>query len=108
MLRNGDADEALALAAQGPKVAPKAGAPQVIYGMALSGRGRLREAVPHFRKAQDLFEGESDEIQRVETMVTALRAHAPDSLRAFFLADSVQGVRRQASRDSAAAVHAKK
>ena len=107
MLRHGDPDEALALAAEGPKVAPKAGAPQVIYGMALAGRGRLREAVPHFRTAQDLFGGEAQEIQRVETMVAALRAHAPDSLRAFFHADSVQAVRRQASRDSAAA-HAKR
>ena len=107
MLRHGDADEALALAAEGPKVAPKAGAPQVIYGMALAGRGRLREAVPHFRTAQELFDGQTDEIQRVERMVAALREHAPDSLRAFFHADSVQGARRQAARDSAAA-HAKR
>src|SRR5262245_22272578 len=103
MLRHGDPDEAVALAAEGPKVAPRAGAPQVVYAMALAGRGRLREAVPHFRTAQELFDGNAEEIQRVETMVAALRAHAPDSLHTFFHADSVQAARRQASRDSAAA-----
>jgi len=99
----GRSDEALALAADGLRVAPKAGAPQMVYGMALAGHGRWQNALQHLRAGQELFDGDPAEQRRVDALVAVMRAKAPDSLRALFLADSVAAVARQAQRDSAMA-----
>ena len=76
---------------------------QVVYGMALAGHGRWRDALQHLRAGQELFDGDPAEQRRVDALVAVMRAKAPDSLRALFLADSVAAVARQAQRDSAMA-----
>ena len=91
------------MAEEGLRVAPRAGAPRVVYGMALAGRGRVREALHHLRMAQDLFGDEGQERVRIDAMIAALRARAPDSLRTLFEADSVQARAKQAARDSLSA-----
>jgi hypothetical protein len=108
LLQNlGRPDEALALAQEGLQVAPKEGAPHVVYGMALAGHGRMREGVEHLRQGQDLFAGDRAERVRIEALIAALRARAPDSLRAFFAEDSTHAAKAQAARDSLAARRAR-
>jgi tetratricopeptide (TPR) repeat protein len=102
----GRSDEALVLAQEGLQAAPKDGAPHVVYGMALAGRGRTREALEHLRTGQSLFDDATERAQ-VEGLIGALRAKAPDSLRALFAEDSVRAAKSQAVRDSLATRHAR-
>ncbi len=89
LLAMGEGDEALALARAGVEASPRSGPPLAIYGMALAGRGRHREALARLREAQKSFGPDAGEVERVEKMIAVLRAGAPDSLRALFQADSI-------------------
>ena len=101
-------DEALVLAQEGLRVAPEAGAPHVVYGMALAGRGRMREALQQLRTGQSYFESDPGEQAHIESLVRVLRARAPDSLRAVFRADSLQAAAARAARDSITARNRRK
>ena len=93
------ADEALEIGRQGIEAQPHSGPAQTIYAMGLAGSGRLREAVAQLRQAQKDFGVSPPDVERAEKMVTALRGVAPDSLRSFFVSDSVgraQAVERAA------------
>ncbi|MEK7331397.1 MAG: tetratricopeptide repeat protein [Candidatus Eisenbacteria bacterium] len=85
----GREDEALALAREGTHQVVDTGQPHVILGMVLRGRGDTRGALAELRRAEKLFRGNADEQERVRKIIAALRASAPDSLRALFAADSV-------------------
>jgi tetratricopeptide (TPR) repeat protein len=85
----GREDEALALAREGTRRAADSGQPHVILGMVLRGRGDTRGAIAELRRAETLFRGNTDEQERVRTIMAALRGSASDSLRALFAADSV-------------------
>ena len=87
------ADEAREVGREGVEANSRSGQAQTIYAMGLAGCGRLREAVAQLRQAQKSFGSSRPDIERAEKMVSALRGVAPDSLRAFFAADSVARVR---------------
>ena len=52
------------------------------------GRGDTRGALAELRRAEKLFRGSVSEQERVRKTIAAMRASAPDSLRALFAADS--------------------
>jgi hypothetical protein len=64
----------------------------VILGLAHGASGRTREALEEMRLGQTLYRS-PDERARIDSLVAALRAGAPDSLRALFAADSVARAR---------------
>jgi tetratricopeptide (TPR) repeat protein len=87
-------DEALAVAREGAEQAADSGQPHLILGMVLMGRGESRAALAELRRAEALFKKEPGEQERARRLIGALRASAPDSLRALFTADSVAAARR--------------
>ena len=97
-------EEALEVGRQGVQAVPGSGQTRTIYAMGLAGSGRVREAVGQLRQAQKNFGASRTDVERAEKMVAALRGVAPDSLRAFFLSDSVARV--QALARAAGAVRA--
>lgn len=89
LIEMGRGEEALALARAGIEAIPGSGQTRLIYGMTLSGQGRQREALRYLREAQLLFGADGNEVRRVEGLIAALRAAAPDSLRHLFRSDSL-------------------
>ena len=85
----GREDEALAVAEEGTRRLPDSGQPYVLLAMVLRGRGDTRGALVALRRAETLSRDAPGERERVRRTITALRASAPDSLRAVFAADSV-------------------
>ncbi len=79
---------ALEIAREGVQRVGDQGPPYVIYGLALAGQGRTREALRQYRKAEKLFWAHPTERGRVRKLIDDLRASAPDSLRGMFEADS--------------------
>jgi Flp pilus assembly protein TadD len=94
----GRGDEALAVATEGTRQPVDSGQPHVILGMVLRGRGDIRGALTELRRAEKLFRGSATEHERVRRTIAAMRAGAPDSLRAMFVADSVSAASAPASR----------
>ena len=80
--------EALAVAREGVERLPEAGQTHLIYGVALSSR-RQREALAELRRAETLFAEDAREQARTRALIAQLRRSAPDSLRGWFLADSL-------------------
>jgi tetratricopeptide (TPR) repeat protein len=81
-------DIALELARDGVRRSPRSGDAYVILGMALASGGATRSGLEAMRHAEKLFHI-PEEDENVEALIAALRAGAPDSLRAMFDADSV-------------------
>lgn len=91
----GREDEALALAGEGAAQVQDSGQPHLILGMLLRGRGDTRGALVALRRAEVLFRDNPTERERVDRTIAALRASAPDSLHAVFVADSVAAEQRR-------------
>ena len=94
----GRKDVALELAREGVRLAPKSGEAHLALAMALRRADGARASLPEFRRAQSLL-GSPDQRARVGSLITAMRARAPDSLRGLFAADSVSH-EAPAARDS--------
>jgi tetratricopeptide (TPR) repeat protein len=85
-------DIAMEIARDGVRAAPRSPDAHVILGLAHGASGRTREALEEMRLGQTLYRS-PDERARIDSLVAALRAGAPDSLRALFAADSVARAR---------------
>jgi len=85
----GRKDIALELARDGVRVLPRSGEARLALGMALHEAGRERQSLAEIRHAQELLP-QPEQRTRIGALVGAMRAHAPDSLRALFAADSVR------------------
>ncbi|TMQ70193.1 MAG: tetratricopeptide repeat protein [Candidatus Eisenbacteria bacterium] len=85
----GRSDEALALARDGTRQRVDSGQPHVILALVLRGRGDTPGALVELRRAEALYHGNPPEREKVRKTIAAMRAAAPDSLRAIFDADSV-------------------
>jgi tetratricopeptide (TPR) repeat protein len=83
----GRRDIALELARDGVRRNPGAADAHLVLGMALESSGNTRSALAEFRRAEAMS-AERGEKDRVRQLISALRAAAPDSLRAMFDADS--------------------
>jgi tetratricopeptide (TPR) repeat protein len=93
--QSGREDDALALAREGTEQVRNSGHPYLILGMVLRGRGDTRGALEALRKAETLFLNHPGERERAAKTIAAMRASAPDSLRAMFAADSVAAGNRR-------------
>ena len=91
----GREDEALALAREGTEQVRDSGEPHLLLGLVLRGRGDTRGALAALRSAEALFRDNPTEHERVVKTIAAMRASAPDSLRAVFAADSVAAEQRR-------------
>jgi len=91
----GREDEALALARDGTERVRDSGEPHLILGLVLRGRGDTRGALAALRNAEAMFQDNPTERERVDRTIAAMRASAPDSLRALFAADSVAAGKRR-------------
>lgn len=83
----GRRDIALELARDGVRKNPGAADAHLVLGMALETSGNTRSALAEFRRAESMS-AERTAKDRVRQLIAALRAGAPDSLRAMFDADS--------------------
>ena len=90
----GRENEAIALAREGTERVRDSGEPHLILGLLLRGNGDTRGALVALRTAEALFRDNPTERERVHKTIAAMRASAPDSLRALFAADSVAAVKR--------------
>ena len=103
----GRGDIGLELARDGVRWNRRSGDAHMILGIALQYRGDARAALAELRSAEKLFP-ERGARAKVRDLIVALRAGAPDSLRAMFEADSVahaekaDSLARPARADSAA------
>ena len=86
--RAGRLDIALELARDGVRLDPKSGPARLTLGMVQHAAGNDRAGLLALRHAQTLMR-RPDEKANVSTLIGALRARAPDSLRALFYADSL-------------------
>ncbi|HTR97146.1 MAG TPA: tetratricopeptide repeat protein [Candidatus Acidoferrales bacterium] len=84
----GRPDVALELGRDGVRRLPRSGETHLALGMAYRADHELRAALAELRRSEALF-SHPEQRARVATAIGALRAEAPDSLRAFFAADSV-------------------
>lgn len=84
----GRKDIALELAREGVRRAPKSPEAHLALGMALHEAGLERESLGELRRAERAF-ARAESSARVGALIRAMRAGAPDSLRAVFAADSV-------------------
>ncbi len=84
----GRKDDALALAREGVEAAPRSGEARLALGMALHESGDDRAALAELRRAQDALPLPEQRV-RVGALIAAMRARAPDSLRALYRADSL-------------------
>jgi Flp pilus assembly protein TadD len=94
----GRENEALSVAFEGTHQPVDSAQPHVILSMVLRGRGDIRGALAELRRAESLFRGSVSEQERVRKTIAAMRAGAPDSLRAMFVADSVSAATTPSSR----------
>jgi len=90
--------EALAVAIEGTQQPIDSAQPHIILGMELRSRGDIRGALNELRRAEKLFRGSPREQAGVRQTIAAMRASAPDSLRAMFVADSVSAATARPSR----------
>ena len=86
-------DIALEIARDGVRRNERSADAHTILGIALQYSGEIRAAVRELRRAQVLA-GDPATRAKVEPLVALVRASAPDSLRAFLLADSVAAAAR--------------
>ena len=91
----GRADEALDLARAGTRQPVDSGQPHVILAMVLRGRGDSAGALVELRRAEALYRKHPAEQEKVRKTIAAMRAAAPESLRAIFAADSVAAAGRR-------------
>ena len=90
--RLGRSDVALELGRDGVRRENRSGEAHLALGMAYHAANQERDALDEMRRAQLLLK-KPEQRGRVEKMIAGLRAAAPDSLRAFFAADSVAHMR---------------
>jgi Flp pilus assembly protein TadD len=83
----GRKDIALEMARDAVRRAPKSGEAHLALGMALHESGDETAALLQMRRAQSMLRGPGQGA-RVGALIGAMRARAPDSLRALFAADS--------------------
>ncbi|HTM57891.1 MAG TPA: tetratricopeptide repeat protein [Candidatus Udaeobacter sp.] len=81
-------DAALEVAREGVRAEPGSPDAHLVLGMALQSAGDWRGGVAEMREAERDFKA-ADDRARVRALIAAMRSQAPDSLRAFFAADSV-------------------
>ncbi len=84
----GRTDIALEIARDGVRHAPRSGDAHLALGMALHAAHDVKGGLEEVRKAESLFRSRADR-ERVRALIASLRAGAPDSLRALFVADSL-------------------
>ncbi|HTO90855.1 MAG TPA: tetratricopeptide repeat protein [Candidatus Sulfotelmatobacter sp.] len=96
--RKGRRDVALEIGREGVRLHPQSGDAHMILGVAYGAAGDARSSLVELRRAQLLYP-EPDAKGRAEGMIAELRGSAPDSLRAFFAADSIAAF-EAAKRDS--------
>ncbi len=86
----GNAEKALEIARDGAEHAGAAGEPHVIYGLVLARQGRLLEGLRQLHRAEAKLRSTNPlEYDRVRTLISTLRASAPDSLKDFISKDSL-------------------
>ncbi len=83
----GRRDIALELARDGVRKNPNAADAHMVLGMALESSGNTRGALAELHRAEAMSADRASKT-RVQQLIAALRASAPDSLRALFEADS--------------------
>ena len=83
----GRKDIALELARDGVRRAPKSGEARLAFGMALHEAGDETSGLREMRHAQFLLR-KPEQRAGIGALIATMRAHAPDSLRALFAADS--------------------
>lgn len=81
-------DIALEIAREGVRALPDSPDAHLVLGMALRSSGDWRDGLAEMRRAESGFSAPEDRA-RVRTLIGSMRGQAPDSLRAFFAADSV-------------------
>lgn len=86
--QTGRHDIALELGRAAVRNAPRSGEARLALGMAHRAGGEIREALLEFREAERYLSA-PEQRERVRTLIRAMRANAPDSLRALFEADSL-------------------
>ena len=84
----GRSDISLEIARDGVRALPDSPDAHLLLGMALQSAGDWRGGVAEMRTAEARFTT-PDERARVRALIGSMRGQAPDSLRAFFAADSV-------------------
>ncbi len=89
--------EALELARDGVRHAGEDAEAHEILGTTLAAQGRWRPAVDEIRQAEIMFRGDPQKLPVLDAVVAHLRASAPDSLRAFFVEDSIAAAARRAA-----------
>ena len=95
-IRQERADIALGIVREAIRERPKAGEPWWLQGEVQAAGGETRAALASYRRAHGLFAASEDKA-RAEAAIAALRAAAPDSLRALFEADRL-GARADTTR----------
>lgn len=85
----GRRDIALEIARDGVRHNRRSADARMILGMALEASGETRQAMRELRLAAALHRGRAGR-ERVQHLMNALRAAAPDSMRALFEADSLE------------------
>ena len=98
--RHGRKDIALEVGREGVRRRPKSPDAHMILGVAYGAAGDAKSSLGELRIAQR-FDQDRDSRARVEGMIAELRSNAPDSLRAFFAADSAANAKMM-KRDSTA------
>jgi tetratricopeptide (TPR) repeat protein len=81
-------DVSLEIARDGVRANPESPDARLILGMALQSNGDWRRGLAELRTAERKFTTEEDRA-RVNALIAVMRHSAPDSLRAWFTADSV-------------------
>ena len=87
--RIGRGDIALEVARDGIRRDPRSGEARLAYGMALHAMGEDRDALEELRRAESWLQKPEQRV-RVGALIRGMREHAPDSLRAIFVADSAR------------------
>lgn len=101
-LKTGRRDVALETAREGLRRAPHSGYAHMILGVAEGGSGHTRDAIVEFRRAQGYADvaGDNETTRQALDLLAELKTGAPDSLRALFVADSLEMAAAQARVDS--------
>ena len=94
-VKQGRDDIALQIARDGVRLLPKSGEAWWLLGEISTDTDDAKGALAAYRRALTLFR-KADDRARVERSIVELRAAAPDSLRAWFAADSVEAARAAA------------
>jgi len=84
----GRPDIALELARDGVRANPRSGQAHLALAMALQSRGEIEGMLVEMRKASSLLP-QPEQRERLRATIASMRARAPDSLRAIYVADSL-------------------